>query len=66
MVSDFTCPSEILCFYPSVLELLGSSLTSGSNPPTPGFSTMIKLQGSGYRYGPVSLDYDSRGTVPYL
>ena len=23
-------------------------------------------EGSGYRYGPVSLDYDSRGTVPYL
>ena len=24
------------------------------------------LIGSGYRYGPVSLDYDSRGTGPYL
>ena len=26
----------------------------------------IFYKGSGYRYGPVSLDYDSRGTVPYL
>ena len=30
------------------------------------FSFLINILGSGYRYEPVSLDYQARDTVPYL
>ena len=51
---------DIICY--DILKGYSNSMESHN------FVTVKRdfLKGSGYRYGPVSLGYNSRGTVPYL
>ena len=50
----------------SVYQIMGSQYTKNSFEYASALRTINLCLGSVYRYRPVSLDYDSRGTVPYL